>query len=539
MAITARIFTEDPDLQDLSRSRSWYMLRQYFGYRLLLATLLLALFFSGTGPLFLGAFNPALFVATGICYLGLAAAAGLLLYLRTPDVQQQAYLLLGIDIVAIPLLMHASGGVTTGLGMLLLISVAFGSSVLRGRTALAFAALATFAILGEQIYNQTYKVFVATAYTQAGLLGASFFAMAILADALSRRLRESEQLASQRGLDLANLEKLNEYVIQHMQTGVVVVDNSRRIRLMNEAAWYLLGMPGATSGQLLARLSPELSAQLSAWEQKRDEPPTFRHADGNRELQAGFTRLGEGQQAGTLVFLDDTAVVSQRAQQLKLASLGRLTASIAHEIRNPLGAISHAGQLLEESDSLPSADQRLIEIIRNNSVRVNEIVENVLQLSRRQSAHPKEIHLLPWLEEFADEFQHYHALSPENLLVVIQPDDTVVRADPGQLRQVLTNLCNNALSHFDRDRTELRLQLRGGTSPDVGSAFLEIRDNGPGIGSEVTRQIFEPFFTTRASGSGLGLYIAKELCEANRLMLEHISPPAGGCCFRISFPKHI
>ena len=537
MAIKTKILSDDLDLQDLSRSRSWYMLRRYFGYRLLLAILLVALFFSGAGPFFLGVHNPALFAGIGICYLGLAAAAGLPLYLHTPNAQQQAYLLLGIDILAIPLLMHASGGVTTGLGMLLLISIAFGSSVMRGRNALGFAALATFAILGEQFYSQTYNVFPNTAYTQAGMLGASFFAMAILADALSRRLRESEQLASQRGLDLANLEQLNEYVIQHIQTGVVVVDTGRRVRLMNEAAWHLLGIPSAATGLLLAQLSPELSAQLTAWEQNREDPPTFRPGTGSRELQTGFARLGEGLRAGTLIFLDDTATVSQRAQQLKLASLGRLTASIAHEIRNPLGAISHAGQLLEESDALIPADQRLIDIIRNNSARVNEIVENVLQISRRQSAKPKEIRLEPWLKEFVEEFQQYHALSAKNLQVTIQPQNSVVRADPGQLRQILTSLCDNALSHFNRDRGELQLQISGGVLTNTGGPFLEIRDNGPGIDPEAARQIFEPFFTTRTSGSGLGLYIAKELCEANRLVLEHIQSPGDGCCFRISFPR--
>jgi two-component system, NtrC family, sensor histidine kinase PilS len=522
---------------DSSRSHGWRLLRLSFLYRLILSFSLIALFATEWGPLFLGSHSPGLFALVGVSYFGLVAASGIPLYLRTPNPQKQSYLLVYLDIFAITLLMHASGGVTTGLGMLLVISIAFGSAVMRGRTALAFAAIATFCILGEQLYSQIKGIFETTAYTQAGILGASFFAMAILADALARNLRESEKLASQRELDMANLEQLNEHIIQHMQAGIIVVDIHDRVRLMNEYAWYLLGMPEADTGQLLEQASHELTAALASWNsEKINQPKTFHTTPGRRELQAKFTRLGGEPQAGTLIHIEDTATLTLRAQQMKLASLGRLTVSIAHEIRNPLGAISHAQQLLGESDRLDQADMRLNEIIRTNANRVNDIIESVMNLSRRQQSQVDNIKLSSMLNDFLEEFMHTNELGEDAVQVSVQPQDTMVQADPTQLRQLLTNLCENSICHFHLELDKLRIVISSGIDTESGRAFLQIVDNGPGIKQEVAKQIFEPFFTTRNAGTGLGLYIAKELSEANSLELEYKPTPMGGSCFHITFP---
>ncbi len=525
------------DQQDSSRSHGWRMLQLSFLYRLILSFTLITLFYFGTGPLFLGSHNPALFALVGISYFGLVAASGMPLYLRSPNPQKQSYLLVYLDIIAITLMMHASGGVTTGLGMLLLISIASGSAVMRGRTALAFSAIATICLLGEQVFSHLGRSFETTAYTQAGILGASFFAIAILADALSKKLRESERLASQRELDMANLEQLNEYIIQHMQAGIIVVDIHKRIRLINEYAWYLLGMPDATTGQLLQQASPELANAHSNWnKEKINQPQTFHTTPGKRELQAKFTKLGGNQQGGTMIYIEDTATLTHKAQQMKLASLGRLTVSIAHEIRNPLGAISHAQQLLGESSRLDEADMRLNEIIRTNTNRVNDIIESVMNLSRRQQSQMDNIKLNSMLREFLEEFTHTHKLSDGIIQASVQPQNTVVQADPTQLRQLLTNLCENSICHFHQEQDKLKINISGGINSESGRAFLQIVDNGPGIKQEVARQIFEPFFTTRNAGTGLGLYIAKELSEANGLELEYKPTPMGGSCFHISFP---
>lgn len=510
----------------------------FFIYRLALTLTLALLFFSDLGPSLLGSYSKALFAFTISAHVGLVIAGGLLLFAPSSIApQNQSFLMVFIDIGAITLLTHASGGVESGLGMLMAVSIAFGSLICRGLSGGLLAALSTLFILTEQVYAHLDNSFAQTAYTQAGLLGILFFAIATLSHVLSFQLKKSEALASQRELDLANLEQLNEYVIQHMQTGIIVVDIDHSIRLMNESAWYLVGMPSAGANDPLEQVSHELASQLEQWQaDHRHQAIPFRPTPSGRELKAGFSGLGNNGEEGTVIFLEDMATVTQQAQQMKLASLGRLTASIAHEIRNPLGAISHAEQLLRESSALPASDQRLVDIINTNTHRVNEVIENILQLSRRNRSQPEAFILKPWLQQFLVELQRSHQLPGGALQMQIEPETTLVRADPSQLRQMLVILCENAIKHYDKSDVALSIMINGGITRESGGPFIDIIDNGPGIDGETVRQIFEPFFTTRNAGTGLGLYIAKELSESNRLGLDYISIPTGGSCFRITFP---
>jgi len=516
---------------------TWPPLYFFFAYRLIISILLLVLFFTDLGPGFLGQYAPRLYLLTSTTYLLLVLASGGLILWKYPAADTQASLMVFVDIAAIILMLPTCGGVQSGLGTLLALSIVAGSLIISGPAALLLAAVATLALLTQQVVTSMMLGSAFSAYPQAGLLGSSFFAIAILAHVLSKRLSRSERLVSQQELDLANLAQLNEYVIQHMQTGILVVDQDERIRLMNESAWFLLGMPDARADSPLHEASPELARQLADQKTAAETRPfTLKPASAGRELQGGFSRLGKAGSGGSVIFLEDSASVTQRAQQMKLASLGRLTASIAHEIRNPLGAISHAGQLLRETTGLDAADQRLVEIIHGNSERVNQIIENVLQLSRRNQAHLEQIDLLPWLENLKVNLSRADQVSAGQLEIQILPENTRVRADPSQLQQIIVNLCENSVRHFDREPSELRIRINGGVTRASGGPFLEVIDNGPGIPPDILRQVFEPFFTTRNAGTGLGLYIAKELSESNRLSLEHIAPPSGGCCFRLAFP---
>jgi two-component system sensor histidine kinase PilS (NtrC family) len=511
--------------------------RLYLFYRVALSvSLLLAYFLIGRGPL--GTFQPAVFTVAAHLYTGLAIVA-LMLYLRRVfDDQIQAQLAIFIDIVLITVMMHASGGVQSGLGMLIAVSIALGSLSLVGRTALLFAAIASLTVLAEQIYSQMSAAFPQTAYTQAGLLGISFFALALLADRLSARAAESQQLATQRGSDLANLAQLNDFVIQQMRAGILVIDDVETIQMMNEAAWVLLGMPVAMRHYPLEESAPPLAQQYRQWlKNPAHSRPDFRATSGGRDLRASFTPMGGMENPSTLIVLEDTAQLTAQAQQLKLAALGRLTAGIAHEIRNPLGAISHAAQLLEESTALPATDQRMIEIIQHNSQRVNKVVENILRLSRQDNPHAKPLLLGPWLEEQIEDIRKSQNLEKTQLQRQTEPEDTSILVDPGQLRQVLEVLCDNAVRHFPGDSKQLNIRLVGGITHESGGPFLELRDNGPGIPKKAEPNLFEPFFTTRNEGTGLGLYIARQLCEANHIRLEYMRQPTGGSCFRLSFPN--
>jgi len=359
-----------------------------------------------------------------------------------------------------------------------------------------------------------------------------------LSHVLSLRLRESEALAEQRGIDLANMAQLNEHVIKRLQHGLIVVDHEAQLRLMNESAWQMLGLPIIDQLQHinLGSVSEALNQQLSSWSSGQITRPEIIRSTGEApNILPHFTRLGSKDESGTLIFLEDSTRTSQQAQQMKLASLGRLTASIAHEIRNPLGAISHAEQLLAESPELPDQDRRLTEIIHNNSARVNAIIENVLQLSRRGNAAPEPILLIDWLQGFIAEFRLGHNIHIDELSINVEPADITIYMDSTQLHQVLWNLCQNGLRYSHDYPDSPKLELHGGFCSDNTRPFLEIIDHGSGIDPVTAETIFEPFFTTEANGSGLGLYISRELCESNFASLNYIPVPSGGSCFRIDF----
>ena len=504
-------------------------------YRLALAGFFLILVAGEGLPKPLGTSEPQFFVQLVVSYLIFAIGIALALLGRWPSFRIQLYSQVALDIIFIILLMHASGGVTSGVGMLLVVVVAAGSILTAGRTALLFAAIATLATLAEQVYAQLSATAQPGGYTHAGLLGATFFATAVLANLLAKRTLESEALAQQRGEDLAHMAQLTDYIIQRMQTGIIVLDTADETRLMNESAWHLLGTAQKLKRQSLAQISPELIRQLRNW---RDnplyEPTTFRPTNTAADVLPRFARLGRGESSGTLIFLEDTSGIAQQAQHLKLASLGRLTASIAHEIRNPLAAISHAGQLLGESATLDQGETRLTQIIREQSLRMNKIVENMLQLSRRERSHLADFPLKPWLEEFVVEFTRSQNIEMAEVGVEHGTHNIIVRMDPSQLHQVLWNLCENGLRYAGPGEP-VKLRLRDGILLESRAPFLDIIDSGPGISPEVVQHIFEPFFTTEQSGTGLGLYIARELCECNQARLSYIAMPTGGSCFRITF----
>ncbi len=507
-------------------------------YRLTLALAFLALFIMKVGPTLLGRTDPGLYATVAWAYF-----AGVLFnitttHLRRPGFNTQINTLVGIDIIAIALLMHASGGTPSGLGILLIVTITSGTLISSYKSAsYVYAALATLAVLAEAAYADLRQLRVDTFYTQAGLLGAAFFATAILDYTFARRVQHSQELAEQRGIDLANLAQLNDHIIQRLQSGILVVDREERVRMMNQAAWHLIGMPISGSHPLLGEICPELSTQLRQWlANPFNAPRPFRLPGGQNEVMPRFNRLARDA-SGTFIYLEDQKQLTQQAQQQKLASLGRMSASIAHEIRNPLGALSHAAQLLAESPNLQETDQRLMRIIGDNAQRVNTIIENVLQISRRQTSSPVPLALREWLSEFRDEFCRSEGLPEQNLRIEVQPEGLRALIDPSQLHQVVWNLCKNAMEHGSDGSGSTRIELRAALELPARAPFLDVIDHGPGIDPQTAQQIFEPFYTTRTRGTGLGLYLARQLCELNDAKLDYIAQPRGGSCFRIRFSQ--
>jgi two-component system sensor histidine kinase PilS (NtrC family) len=344
-------------------------------------------------------------------------------------------------------------------------------------------------------------------------------------------------LVRQKDVDLANLADLSQYIVQHLRESLLVVDAADRIRLINESAAEILGDTHAVPGALVGEVSPRLLYSLSTWRQgERDEvaPSTFIASDGARLIQPHFAPLGGVAPGPTLIFLEDTSLMAERVQQSKLAALGRLSASIAHEIRNPVGAMSHAGQLLAESPQIGPAERRLTDIIHKNSERVSTIINNVLQLSRREATKPTRLTLGDWLEEFLSEFSLTMQIPRTQIGVSEEAGDLEVRFDPSHLHQVVWNLCENSIK-YGETRAGIALEIKLSRLNPSLRPCLEVADRGRGIEWQAVDRIFEPFYTGRKGGTGLGLFIARELCQLNRAILLYEPRSGGGSIFRVVF----
>jgi len=314
---------------------------------------------------------------------------------------------------------------------------------------------------------------------------------------------------------------------------VLAVDAAGDIQLMNESAWFLLGSPPANR-KTLAEVSPEMDGAMTEWRRNpsRDTGPVTLHAS-QADVVPKFVSLPGTAGIRVLIFLEDNDVVAQRALELSASSLAKLSGSIAHEIRNPLAAVSHAAQLLAESENLPDGDARLVDIIHNQSRRMNGIVENILQLSRREKSRPDIFDLGAWLKEIVDEFKNALPAMDIDLSSDVDEQEVLVLFDRSQLHQAVWKLMENALQHAGREGVPPHVKIKTRQLEETGYCLISVEDNGPGITDEQIKHIFEPFYTTNKKGSGLGLYIARQLCEVNQAELTVDSKPGQGSRFHI------
>lgn len=441
--------------------------------------------------------------------------------------------LLCVDVLAAFLAAVTIPGAHTGIAAMLVINVGAAALLLPPRLGGLFAALATLAMIAQALLMMG-DADIGPALLEAGLFGVFYFAIAAFCFAMGSQMRASEALAEQRGSDLANLAQVNDLIIRRMKTGVMLVDDANHIHQINESAWMLVGNPGIEQRDL-GSVAPELSRRLYHWRSTHEhDASAVALAEGAPEIIPRFTRLSAHDDSFVLIFLDDTSLVSQRAEQLTLTTLGRLSASIAHEIRNPLAAIRYSAQLLAESESINDADQRMVEIINNHCGRVNEIIENILQLSRRERSRPESLDLNNWAVRFVDEYKEANDIGQDSLRPLLYPRPVEALADPQHLQQAVWNLVQNALRYGRLPDEPARVMVVARLASDLGPPLLEVIDRGPGIPPKVAAQIFEPFFTTHQYGTGLGLYLAKQMCEANQASLEYVPVAGGGSCFRIT-----
>lgn len=514
-----------PALSNEPPDTYWRSLYYFNGYRFIVALLLLAVTAVFGNSLAFGSMDFELFVYVSAGYVMFSALCFLLI-----GSHKRFHLQLGLqvaaDIIFIVILMFASGGISSGLGLLLLSGLAAAGLISRGRLTLFYAALASIAVLLEQTVEVLYFYGPTTQYVQAGLLSIGYFTTAWVAHTLARYLVATERLVAQREIDLASMAEVSQLVIQDLQDGVLVVDERGAIRQHNARAEQMLGPLRQQSRQMTLReYSPLLALRLDEW--RRNPIAGFDPMSTvvlNNKVSARFMPVGRNRSIGAVVFLEDLTRVQAQARQLKLVALGRLTANIAHEIRNPLSAISHATELLQEEPAISETVTRLLAIIHDNTRRLDRMVQDVLKLNRGERAHREAFRIGDYLKTFVEQFCQIEKM-PQSLVALELAVDPKVSFDRSHLNQVMWNLCRNALRHGRRVKSSISIIVSTVGRGDI--VKLDVVDDGPGVPPLLRNQLFEPFFTTVSSGTGLGLYIAREVCEANDATLDYVETPSG------------
>ncbi len=425
------------------------------------------------------------------------------------------------------------------LSLLFFITIISGSFLLPARLAIFMAAFLSLTLLFSQTMN-LLTFWESSEILHAGLLGLLSFMLASIISHLSKRLKKQDEVLMQKAIELENYERLSGSIVSMMQVGTMVIDDKDHIRLMNHSAKNLLGVSNKAFCEQLHHLPKIFVEHFQGAKADQKETSVFQVPHIANTIRLSLLKIETAQEKSTqhyyLVFIHDVLKENQQAQRMKLSALGQLAAKIAHEVRNPLGAIQHATQLLKESQKNDNPDQRLIEIIQRHVSRVNAVIDSVLSLSRQQSAHSHVFDLNEWLHEFVKQFKMPH-LEPLSIHLKANNETFFVTADVQQLEQILINLFENGLyySHHHRKKNNLLLTLQ----KEPYQIHLDITDQGPGIPETHVEKIFEPFFTTKESGSGLGLYVVKELCDLNCVHITLHRNTPDGATFRLTFNRII
>lgn len=523
---------------DAAAPEEWRVLRLLSMYRLMLVAVLILSLETGYAPRVFDNLDGAPLRLACLVYGLVALALMVLVQRRSPPLETQAHLHLFGDLLSLSLLLYACGGVPTGLGALAITPVVGGALVLSPRMAMLQAALATFAMFGVEIARRYDQHFDANDFTATGVLGLMLFGASLAANTVAQRARNSEALAERVGSEFEDLSRLNDSIVSGMQTGVLVLDPDLRIRRYNGAARRLIQLSATAENRPIEQEAPLLAERLRQWRLDglaSGAPVGTR--PGAAEVVPRFSRLGSSPRSPILVLLEDAALLREQAQQMKLAALGRLSANIAHEIRNPLSAIHQASQLLAEAEIFGEAGQaqnrRLLGMIQRHGERIDKIVRDVLAMSRREPPQPVSIALKPWLVRTAGLYQEGFPEHPRPIEFLEIAAGLQVHFDPNHLQQVLFNLWDNAFVHGSGNGDTVALLDAG--IDEQQQVWLEVIDNGPGIATELRQHVFEPFFTTTHQGTGLGLFLTRELCEYNQARIAYRPTPGRGACFRLTF----
>lgn len=509
----------------------------YLYFRITLVIILTVTFFYSPGEKFLGAYSANVFIDVAAIYCLICLASVAIPRHYFVDRPYWMYLSLGIDMIAMVMFLHSSGSIESSLSYLLLVFVAISGIFVPGRLGFAFAAMTSLLVMAESVFLVRFTDASNKEIFSAGTLGILIFATTYVFQLLAHKIQTSNIEAAKQASYAKHLQKLAQAIITRMRTGILVVDENGRIELINDSALQLMDLPlDVDYRDVEIQEINALRTVLDEWHANPvGGPPKVLDLRAGQQARVSLSTIDLINTSRTVIYLEDHRVMTQQAQQMKLASLGRLTASIAHEVRNPLGAISHAAQLLAESPELSTQDQRLSTIIQQHSQRVNQIVESTLALSRRKEPQPETINLNLWLPRFLTQYQMGLKVSID---LQIESRKHMIKFDPTHLSQVLTNLLDNGLRYSKVNTGEAKVLVMVNQSQNDETHYVDVVDFGAGIADDQLPSIFDPFFTTDEKGSGLGLYISRELCEINQATLHYRRTSDDKSCFRIDFSHY-
>ena len=383
---------------------------------------------------------------------------------------------------------------------------------LRDRIAFGHAAIASITLMVAEL---TLRAASVQAVTQAALVAAGYFLLTAIGMLLGRSAEESEVRVQLRTADIRRLAHINQVVISELADGVLVIGALGQVVMANPQATRWLGGDEALMRPdvQLSELSADLHARWMAYflHNSTIDGSPIRTADGARLLTPRMMPVDLEERAGTLIFLEDVEQAEAQAQQIKLAALGRLSASIAHEIRNPLSAIKQAAQLIGEEVSDNPGAQALATMIDKNVDRIDRIVRDVSLLGRRDRGTPDAVLLHEAVLELVNEL--CQALpAPKAGFRLALPDDARIYVDRSHLDEMLVNLMSNAWRHSQKLSDSVT--VLASINDEMQRAVINVIDDGAGVAREAADRIFEPFFSGSGS-TGLGLYLVRELALAN------------------------
>ena len=524
--------SEDTSLGDKDTIDRTQVFAVYNVYRLVIGSVLFALTLSDTGSGLLS--DDIALQTTGA---GIFVISSLIIaLLGSPSkftTESGIFGVMMMDVVATTLVADPTTSLISGFTVLYLVTVAAAGMLLATRQlAILVAAAAAVATIADTLFSEYQGISDAELLLYAGLRGAIVFLVCRVGQAAAATLTKAERRATEAANEAQHLKLFTDQIVEHMQTGILLVTPNNDLKPINSAASDLL-MLDSDSAISAQQVDPQLAMTLLEWRDGNTlMPPPFKPENGHRVLLPRFTTLESSNNSDALLFLDDYTPMIQFAQSLKLNSLGRLTGSIAHEIRNPLAAVSNAVQLLAENEAMSEGDRELANIIVRNTARMNETVSSVLELSRRTPPNFEPIDIDEWIPLVISEYKE--AISHDAILSFTGSCPSPIMADKKQLKRVLDNLIDNALRHSEAKTGARTAQLHVSQSDNHHVCCIDVIDDGEGVPESAQARLFEPFFTTRPEGTGLGLYLCKELCESNGAEISYRRTHEGRSSFQLS-----